>query len=83
MFYSLIKRLFNFGFLFLLVVVWLYMDKLFKVPLQTVTEIFSVGFPWNLIILTAIIYFIIWVFANMTKLFRKRSNIRYVKRSFV
>lgn len=57
MFYSLIQKIFTFGGLFLLVILGLYMDRLLIVPIQTVEEIFSTGFPWNLIILTVLIYF--------------------------
>lgn len=83
MFLTFLKKMFNFFVLFLMVVIWLYMEKLFEVPLQTITEIFSVGFPWNLIILTAVINFGIWIFVSIFKLFKKRDNTRYVKRSYV
>lgn len=56
MFLGLIKIIFKFGGIFLLVAVGLYMDRLLIVPKDAIKEIFSVGFPWNLMILTTLIY---------------------------
>ncbi len=76
---NFLKKIFNFTVLFILIVIWLYMDKLFQVPLQTITEIFSVGFPWNLMILTSIVYFVLWAVSGIFKLFKKRKQSRYVR----
>lgn len=64
---GLFKLLFKFGGIFLLVVVGLYMDKLLIVPKEAIKEIFSVGFPWNLIILTTLIYFTLGTFSLIFK----------------
>ncbi len=68
---SFIKKIVNFVILFFLTSIWLYMDKLFVAPLQTITEIFSVGFPWNLMILTCIVYFSLWILSLFLRLFTK------------
>lgn len=56
MFYELTRKIFRFVGIFVLVVVALYLDKLVVYPIKTVKEIFEIGFPWNLIILTIMIY---------------------------
>ncbi len=67
MFFGLIKTIFKFGGIFLLVVIGLYMDKLVFVPKEAIKEIFSVGFPWNLMILTALIHVSMSTFSAIFK----------------
>lgn len=74
MFTGLFKKVTNFFTLFTVIVLALYMDKLLVVPSEAFKEIFSVGFPWNLMILTAIIYFsygvVVGTYKGLCKIFR-------------
>lgn len=71
MFLGLVRTIFKFGAIFLLVVVGLYMDKLIVVPREAIKEIFSVGFPWNLMILTTLIYISSATFSAFVKGMKK------------
>ncbi len=53
---GLTRFIFRFTGIFLLVVVGLYADMLVSSPKDVLKDIFAVGFPWNLMILTALIY---------------------------
>ncbi len=77
---NFLRKIVNFTILFIIVTVWLYLDKLLIAPMQAITEIFSVGFPWNLMILTSIIYFVLYIFNGIKKLFissRSRDSLFY------
>ncbi len=68
---GLFRFIFRFMGIFLLVVVGLYADMMISSPKDVLKDIFAVGFPWNLMILTAIIYMIIATFSAILRGIRR------------